>query len=629
MKLESLPGVGPRLAETIRASMDDEKFLAAAEAQDVATIQQVAGLSPKRAVDLVRRIHGTPLDAFAKTPAAMTMAHELLAEIQSYAATEHGRNQALLLGPLPTPEEAEARCSYVMTQKKRVAALDREAVRQALRQVRALRDPDPVADLETAVIAGSDDAFDRLHRLGVGHWAMLCTAGDPTHQEAGLRILAYDGDASMDADVEVPCDGPLCDIVPRALHAWLGHNRRAIQACAELARLTGRDSVAPALLDLEPPSPIGETLDVEGVVETILATHNQSLSDRVADLSLTGADMVAAMAHGALPPPVAEAATRAAKEAQQAFSQQTGCRANVFQATLPMRTDARAVDEAVREYQARQGSQAFESMRAGARQIAKAQEALAAEVAAWLAFDGDFALGCFALHHDLRPPRIGHSLDLQDSVHLKLSQQPEAQPIRYHLGKDADLAVLTGANSGGKSTLLEHLCQVVLMTRMGLPVVGDVEVPWYDELHLVTAKRGLDAGAFETFLRSFMPIVQGDARRLVLADEVESVTELEAAGRILAFWLDRLAATQSHAIVVTHMARAILEHVTAQVRVDGIEATGLDASNRLLVDRTPRMGVMARSTPELIVQRLVATQTGAERTLFQDLHAAMLDPKNA
>ena len=37
---------------------------------------------------------------------------------------------------------------------------------------------------------------------------------------------------------------------------------------------------------------------------------------------------------------------------------------------------------------------------------------------------------------------------------------------------------------------------------------------------------------------------------------------------------------------------------------DGIEAKGLDENLDLVVDRTPKFGILARSTPELIVERL-------------------------
>ena len=64
-------------------------------------------------------------------------------------------------------------------------------------------------------------------------------------------------------------------------------------------------------------------------------------------------------------------------------------------------------------------------------------------------------------------------------------------------------------------------------------------------------------------------------------------------------------------MLVTHLAPAILEATGRKdLRVDGIEATGLDADLELMVDRTPKRNHLARSTPELIVKRLVERSDG-------------------
>ena len=44
------------------------------------------------------------------------------------------------------------------------------------------------------------------------------------------------------------------------------------------------------------------------------------------------------------------------------------------------------------------------------------------------------------------------------------------QTIDYKLTNDENIALLTGANSGGKTTLLETLTQISIMAQMGLPV---------------------------------------------------------------------------------------------------------------------------------------------------------------
>ena len=49
------------------------------------------------------------------------------------------------------------------------------------------------------------------------------------------------------------------------------------------------------------------------------------------------------------------------------------------------------------------------------------------------------------------------------------------------------------------------------------------------------------------------------------------------------------------------------------IRVDGIEASGLDEKFRLIVDRQPKFGVIGKSTPELIVKKLANTERNKQR----------------
>jgi dsDNA-specific endonuclease/ATPase MutS2 len=141
---------------------------------------------------------------------------------------------------------------------------------------------------------------------------------------------------------------------------------------------------------------------------------------------------------------------------------------------------------------------------------------------------------------------------------------------------------------------------------------GDLKTP--EGIYFFTQKRSLDAGAFESFLKGFLPIVTSKSTKLVLADELEAMTELEAASRIVGTFIELLRETGSFGVCVTHMAEQVSMHTT--VRIDGIEARGLDEHFNLIVDRSPRMNYRARSTPEFILRRLQSKATGAEKKVY-------------
>jgi DNA mismatch repair protein MutS2 len=90
---------------------------------------------------------------------------------------------------------------------------------------------------------------------------------------------------------------------------------------------------------------------------------------------------------------------------------------------------------------------------------------------------------------------------------------------------------------------------------------------------------------------------------LVLVDELESITEPGASANIMAGILEALAERDATAVFVSHLAREIVEVADTEIAVDGIQAEGLE-DGELVVDRSPVSGRLARSTPELIVEKL-------------------------
>ena len=97
-------------------------------------------------------------------------------------------------------------------------------------------------------------------------------------------------------------------------------------------------------------------------------------------------------------------------------------------------------------------------------------------------------------------------------------------------------------------------------------------------------------------------LVAQNGADIVLLDELEGITELEAAVKIISSFIEMIEESNSFAIIVTHMANELMKYT--DIRVDGIEATGLDENYNLIVDRTPKMHYLAKSTPELIIKRM-------------------------
>lgn len=626
LELDALPGMGPRLLDKIHKAFGDEAGALEALAEaDLQSLTRIDGVSVARAVSWCRIARGDDdLDAVFGTAATRRSFDAVIDRIRPYAATRTGQDLLRLIGPCSTRGEAEARARAIDEDRRRLADIDRDQVREALGRLRPIGAGRPVADMGLLVVASSDAVYERLHGMGVSKWARLGSRRDLA--ELGpddLAIIVGDGidTSGLEAAIEVQEDARLETICPESVLAPMRAAVRTLEALVALAEAYGLDTVADDALEAVAGAGAAglEMPDLRAAVEALRPRMDEAMDERLAQLSLTGAEALRAIAAGRAPPAMERIQNSILAEARADLLAATGIDVDAFIPGSPLEIDEDAVRAALARYEGTAKAARFTRQQKAAAAVARLRERLEDEVRHWLRHDAAFALACFAEDHQLRPARIQDHFAFERSVHLDLAMDQDAQWIAYSIGEDHRAALLTGANSGGKSTLLEHLGQLALMARAGLPVVGDdVTVPWVEEVHLVTARKGLDAGALETFLRGFVPLAEGQAKRLVLADEVEAITELESAARILAFVLDRLTTTDSLAVVATHLAPQIQAHV-AGVRIDGIEAKGLDDEHRLIVDRTPCMGRMARSTPELVVQRLAATTRGTQAALFAGL----------
>ncbi|MDI9393994.1 MAG: endonuclease MutS2 [Euryarchaeota archaeon] len=249
-----------------------------------------------------------------------------------------------------------------------------------------------------------------------------------------------------------------------------------------------------------------------------------------------------------------------------------------------------------------------------------------------LDFDLGFSIACFAAHFRLSMPlsisEAGIGFEDGENFFLK-ARHGKVDPVSYSVGKTSfspegmenRVVLLSGVNSGGKTSLLELLAQCVVLGHMGFPVPArKLELGPVEELYYFGKSKGtLDAGAFETTLKQFSVLSEPSAK-LVLADELESITEPGASARIIAGILEYLTRNEeSLGVFVSHLSELILKNTGTEIRVDGIEAGGLDSSLELIVNRNPVYNRVARSTPELIVERLLRKTTGKEQEFYAHL----------
>ncbi|GAA0232194.1 hypothetical protein GCM10009000_054460 [Halobacterium noricense] len=249
--------------------------------------------------------------------------------------------------------------------------------------------------------------------------------------------------------------------------------------------------------------------------------------------------------------------------------------------------------------------------------IEDARDSIDAAVSAVNDLAVSLSLARFADEFSLtRPEFVDEGFAVEDARNLFLvTGTGDVQPVTYGIGehgvagppKGDRVTVLTGANSGGKTTLLETLCQVALLAQMGLPVPAErAQISMSDTIVFHRRHASFNAGVLESTLRNIVPPLTNDGRTLMLVDEFEAITEPGSAANLLHGLVSLSVDRGALGVFVTHLAED-LNPLPDQARKDGIFAEGLDDDLELLVDYQPRFDTVGKSTPEFIVSRLIAS----------------------
>ena len=566
MRLEDYWGVGPKTAAALREELGEEAAVAAIEAADSRSLV-AAGVSRGRATRILRRVEGGDgLDLLA-TRDARAVYRDVVELAESFAITEHAADRLRVLTPLTDREAIERRLDGTMAAVDAWRALDegtREAVLDAFSEHDG-RAGGEAASVETALA---------LREVGVseGVFAPLADLdGDAlTEASVALRALLESEDGAIDSGADDELDRLRTDL------GRVEDMAAAPDEVLEAVRGAARDASAfrNALV-----RHVTDETGVEG------AAVREAAPDEAADASAF----------------VSETLRGLAGDLRERVEQR--------EATVRRRLEA-AVDDA----------------REDVDDAARAVDDIAVRV----------SLARFALSFDLRWPTLvdgGSVLAVEGARNLDLlAAGVDVQPVAYAVG-DHDLrdvpagdrvGVLTGANSGGKTTLLETLCQIALLAHMGLPVPAErAEVSLVDSLVFHRRHASFNAGVLESTLRSVVPPLTGGGRTLMLVDEFEAITEPGSAADLLHGLVTLTVERDALGVFVTHLAED-LEPLPDVARIDGIFAEGLTPDLDLQVDYQPRFGTVGRSTPEFIVSRLVAEASdGEERAGFGTLARAV------
>lgn len=611
LDLRDIKGIGERQADKILSSFGGEKeFYRAVKHYEVDKLTNIEGVSQRKAIEIINALLGNQTKEFLKTDNSRLIYDDIIERILRFSSTNYSRNRILLMSPLKDEASIMENVEFVMAAKEFVSTLPVDELKTLLKKINTLEEAKPKYDPSSAILVETREDYHQLIESGLNSYSSIITGEElETPEDYEFIVYVYNqGLIEIESEnmAMVTSNAEQFEIVPDTVLAYYKKNYDVIKNSHKIKQILQKESVLGdviKIIDSLEPKELDESI-FDHAVEEAKKDADLKLKNAIKQVDLNGDEVLDLLNEG-MPKKLQQIFDEVMNQARATVKEQTGCVFDPFIQKYPVEIDTKELERIKKQEAARKYVKIFEENVTAATTLSKMKDIVKKEIHDILLFDYEFTLGCFAYYYQLNPPIIGEGFSFKEGIHLKLALEnsEDTQMIDYSLQSPDNVVLLTGANSGGKTTLLETLAQICIMSQMGLPVrAKNATVKIVDELYFFSKKRSLDAGAFESFLRTFMPIVTRETDKLILLDELEAITELEASVKIISSFMDFIGNSDSLAIIVTHMATEILKYT--DVRVDGIEAKGLDENYNLIVDRTPRMNYFARSTPELILRKM-------------------------
>lgn len=642
-RVRNLKGLGPARYDLLLKELGGEKELTdALLSGDVALISSIDRISSKLAVRMVLAHRGQSDDFILGNDGVRDLYERILVLIRSRMHTDHGRNMASLLVPAGDIRGRSNTSSSIFEYRDLVRGRDRKTIESLLGSIgrSRRRGASRKRTFPYTLLVEDERAYARIRDMGLDRYCMVTSPEDGSPGPDDQLIYVFSGreleEEYLPIIAAVSMSARPEEIIPDIVSERWSGRLNDLDSLNRLEVEYGREGAAgEALRIIQELSALDNDVKdasaIREIVEEIREEIEISLKEEISSLTLSGSDALSILASEE-PDALKGIYREKGRRIADLMRQKIGTARDIFHIKYPLEIDQEALDRLISDIEGEALSDRFRRKVDLARKLTGLEDSLKDEFSWAEDLDYRFGLGSLVLDLDLNPFNESDGwMGFHDGAHLELREHEGCQPISYHLGpvpeeledifpgrseSESRISLMTGANSGGKTTLLETLAQIVVMAYMGLPVpAGRAFIPGIDSLYLYKPRRSMDAGGLESFLREILPLsLRADPRTLVLADELEAMTELEAASKIIGGFLREIRERDAYAVVVTHMALGISRY--ADIRIDGIEAKGLDDDHQLVVDRTPRIGYHAKSTPELILRSLMNRSSDSEKRLY-------------
>ena len=630
-KLQDLKGIGDKLSLKILKSVGGEDNLnTIVNNLDIEKINNIEGISQRKAIEIMKQLLNQPTSEFIKSERAYQIYEDILEKILEYSNTSYSKNRILLLSPSNNQEHINSQIDFAINAKEHVSKLPIIKLKGLMKNLKEVEKVKAEYDPSKAILVETSEDSAYLTDLGLNKYYPIITAQESVMFQE--ELLSYElifyvysqgilDFGELNNMIMIHIEEEDYEIVPEKIISFFMKNLNLFEKVHEIQKIRNNETILSEIFPIidEIKDINKKDVDIEELVNNLKKNMDEELENSIKNVDL-GGDEILNLLNNDFPPKINKIFDDIISKRKKIIREKTGLDFDPYLMKYPIEIDTSEIERVKKEQLSKKENDIFDKKKLAAIQLASLKEKAINEVNETIKFDYEFALGSFAYEYDLNSPIFSDEIKITQGLHLDLALKKDEniQKIDYELNNEENIALLTGANSGGKTTLLETLSQISIMAQMGLPVKAKhAKIKLFKEIYHFSKKRSLDAGAFESFLNVFLPIVTTNSEKLVLLDELEGITELEAAVKIISSFIDMIKKSNSYGVIVTHMAAELMNYT--DVRVDGIEAKGLDENYNLIVDRTPKMHYLAKSTPELILKRLYNNSEGRLKEVYSNI----------
>jgi hypothetical protein len=574
---------------------------------------------------------------------------KIIAYFQEYPVTTIAKNKFFVQFPTSNRSLIEKRLAFCDRAKSFVEGLGEERAERLIQSLRGLRnlvEPEAEKIHDRVIVVDSEELLERVANPYCD--VLLIETGEDIQTAQSYNLIFYVYTKGSDryekiaevSDYEIhEGDFELEIVVPESKIERFYVNRKTLATLCEISRILGGDETLEEIvtsLEEKGEEGISES-QFDEIVSREEGEINRMFEVRIKDekMALGGREILNVLEgihkdpesaiRSYLPKSVETLYYDLTREAHRRVSEAVGFDVELFSDELafPIEVIPEKLEEA-REELVKRKTKSLHLSKKNLLSLARHWEHVRKKEGE--AYETDFmvAVGRILLKHHMICPQLGEGGTSFVGGHNLFI--PHYIPVDYKVGEtphdfvgNDNVVVLTGANSGGKTTLLETMLQNQILAQMGffVPCQEFYTAP-YSEIHYLTKPRAQDAGAFESSLRSLVPLALTEKKKLVLIDELEAITEPGSAAKIISSFLNLLRQNRNTvAVIVSHLGEEIMKHTDA--RSDGIEAQGLTDALELEVNRQPIFHRLGRSTPELIVEKLSKRSAGKEKEVYQKM----------